>query len=81
MNSLDRCRLCVSGAPPHILSLIHGLIRMILNGVNLGVLNVWPVCADGLVVSLVCWVAMLEGAILRGQVFVRGFLYTTIIRK
>ncbi len=76
MNRLNWCRLCVSGAPPHILSLIHGLIGVILNGVNLGVLHVGPVRTDGLVVALVCGVAMLEGPVLRGQVLVRRFLYT-----
>jgi hypothetical protein len=75
MNGLDRCGLCKSWAPPHIWSLIHGLIGMILDGVNLGVINVWPICADGLVVSLMSGVAVLEGSVLRGEVLVRGFLY------
>ena len=71
MNRLDRCGLCICDSPPHILSLIHSLIGMILNGVDLGVLNVWPVRADGLVISLVCGVAMLEGAVLRRLLLVR----------
>jgi hypothetical protein len=48
---------------------------MIFNGVDLRILNVWPICSNGLVVSLVCGVAMLEGAVVRGQALLQCFLF------
>jgi hypothetical protein len=74
MNCLDRSGLCVCGSSPHIRAFIHGLIRVILDGVDLGVIHVWPVRADGLIVTLVCRIAMLESAVLGWQFLCGSFL-------
>ena len=80
VNRLNRGRLRISGTPPHICSLIHGLIGMILNSVNLRVLDIWPVFTDGLVVSFVCGVSMLKSTVLRWQFLGWRFLFNIYVR-
>ena len=61
--------------PPYVGALVHGLIGMIFNGVDLRILNVGPILPDGLVVAFVCGVAMLEGTVTRWDTPQRRFLY------
>jgi hypothetical protein len=75
MNCLYGRGLCVSGASPYVGALIHSLIRVILYGVDLRVIHIWPVCTDGLIVSLVCRIAMLESSVLGWQFLCGSFLH------
>ena len=70
----------MSRVSPNISALIHSLARMILNGVDLRVLIVWPVGTDGLVVALVCEVSVLEWPVGRWQLLLRSFLHIVLMR-
>ena len=66
-------RVSPNGSP-----LIHSLVRMILNGVNLRVLIVGPVRTYGLVVALVREVSVLEWPVGRWQLLLRSFLHIVL---
>lgn len=78
MDRLHRSGLSVSRVSPYSGALIHSLVRMILNGVNLRVLIVGPVCTDGLVVALVREVSVLEWPVGRWQLLLRSFLHIVL---
>lgn len=78
MNRLHRSGLSVSRVSPYSSTLIHSLVRMILNSVNLRVLIVGPVRTDGLVVALVREVSVLEWPVGRWQLLLRSFLHIVL---
>ena len=65
----------MSRIPPNVRALVHCLVWMILNGINLRVLNVWPISSNSFVVTLVCGISMLKSSVLRWETLLRGFLY------
>ena len=79
MNRLHRGGLSVSRVSPYTSALIHSLAWMILNGVDLRVLIIGPVCTDGLVVALVREVSVLEGPVGRWQLLQRSFLHIVLM--
>lgn len=78
MNRLHRSGLSMSRVSPNASALIHCLVRMILDGVNLRVLIVGPVRTDGLIVALVREVSILEWAVGRWQLLLRSFLHIVL---
>jgi hypothetical protein len=78
MNRLHRSGLSVSRVSPNASALIHSLVRMILDSVNLRVLIIGPVSTDGLVVALVREVSVLEWSIGRRQLLLRSFLHIVL---
>ena len=53
----------MSRVSPDRRSRIHGLVRVILDCINLGVFNVRPISANSLIVALVGGIPVLEGTI------------------
>ena len=80
MNRLHRGGLGMSRLSPYTSPLIHRLVRMILNGVDLRVLIVGPVRTNGLVVALVRKVSILEWPVGRWQLLLRSFLHKVLRR-
>ena len=78
MDRFDRGGLSMCRIPPDWRTLIHCLVGMILNRVDLGVLDVGPVSSDSLVISFVSWLAMLEGPVLRWQPLEGCFLHQSL---
>ncbi len=81
MNALDRCRYAICGSFPVSRSLLvlscviaETAIRVILDCINQGILDVRPIFAYRLVVTLVCRVSMLKGPESRRLTFSDHFL-------
>lgn len=80
VNRLHRSGLSISRVSPYTGALIHSLVWMILNGVDLRVLVVWLVRTDGLVIALVREVSILEWPIGRWKLLLGSFLHIVLMR-